>query len=396
MDIKKPLVLLHFAGPGDIGGTFDYWLQGLDDPMQTHCTFSGQFYDVCRDLGARGYAISCNESPYAKTAANITVQHVPKAKINGGGLMYHVREFLYGLRIIWKSIQVGADYTIVDGGMTHWIALLPLVLLRKKVITSQYCAVYSKGEVFTPIKRFFLNVNCWFMKRCAYGVIVSADSISQQIADIIHEPIDAKLFLPLYRRSQFAGMQLISQARVPTRILFVGRIVFNKGIFDLLTIAQLLLQKGHKAFVIDVCGTGSELENLKKAVEVEGLSDYIKLHGHCKQAAIKEKYDAADIVIMPTHADFAEGFTQVVAEAILAGRPVVTSRVFAGLDYLRDAIIEVEPNDVEAYANAIEHLMTDAALYQQKAQAAIKLQEAFFDENKSWKGTLKAMIAESV
>ena len=45
-------------GHGDVIGTWRHWKEGRDDPGQVAMTYSGQFYDVCRELGAKGYAIA--------------------------------------------------------------------------------------------------------------------------------------------------------------------------------------------------------------------------------------------------------------------------------------------------------------------------------------------------
>ena len=55
---RRPLRILYAAGPGDVVGTYRHWKEGRDDPSQVAVTYSGQFYDLCRDLGAEGYVIS--------------------------------------------------------------------------------------------------------------------------------------------------------------------------------------------------------------------------------------------------------------------------------------------------------------------------------------------------
>ena len=56
---------------------------------------------------------------------------------------------------------------------------------------------------------------------------------------------------------------------------------------------------------------------------------------------MRAMYDDAHVVIVPTTSDFIEGFNKVVAEAVLAGKPVITSSVCPALEYVRDAVIEV-------------------------------------------------------
>ena len=56
--ITKPLRILYAAGPGDVIGTYNHWINRQDDPSQVSVTYSGQFYEVCCALDAEGYVIS--------------------------------------------------------------------------------------------------------------------------------------------------------------------------------------------------------------------------------------------------------------------------------------------------------------------------------------------------
>ena len=67
----------------------------------------------------------------------------------------------------------------------------------------------------------------------------------------------------------------------------------------------------------------------------------------------------AHVVIVPTTSQFEEGFAKICAEAILAERPVVTSAVCPALASIREAAIEVPPDNVEAYFQAIVELAND-------------------------------------
>ena len=63
-------------------------------------------------------------------------------------------------------------------------------------------------------------------------------------------------------------------------------------------------------------------------------------------------------------ARFAEPFGRVAAEALVAGRPVVASRIGAIPEVVRDGRdgLLVEPDDPEALADAVIRLLDDSAL----------------------------------
>ena len=64
-------------------------------------------------------------------------------------------------------------------------------------------------------------------------------------------------------------------------------------------------------------------------------------------------FASSHAVIVPTTSRFEEGFNMVCAEAILAGRPVITSAVCPALAYIREAAIEVQPDNIDQYYQAI-------------------------------------------
>jgi glycogen synthase len=50
------------------------------------------------------------------------------------------------------------------------------------------------------------------------------------------------------------------------RVLFIGRIEFDKGVFDLLEAARKISKQGIKDIVFDICGDGTALDSLRQTV----------------------------------------------------------------------------------------------------------------------------------
>jgi glycosyltransferase involved in cell wall biosynthesis len=106
-----------------------------------------------------------------------------------------------------------------------------------------------------------------------------------------------------------------------------------------------------------------------------------------------EMYSRSHVVIVPTTTDFIEGFNKVVAEGVLAGRPVITSSVCPALALVREAVEEVPADDVAAYADAIVRLREDRALYEARRHACLSAQEQFYDPGQGWAAALKSVLA---
>jgi glycosyltransferase involved in cell wall biosynthesis len=95
---------------------------------------------------------------------------------------------------------------------------------------------------------------------------------------------------------------------------------------------------------------------------------------------------------VPTTSRFVEGFNQVVAEGILAGRPVVTSSVCPAIRYVGDAVVAVPPDDVPAYAAAIRRLATDHEFYERCRAQCHLASPQFFDPARGWGAALESAL----
>jgi D-inositol-3-phosphate glycosyltransferase len=106
-----------------------------------------------------------------------------------------------------------------------------------------------------------------------------------------------------------------------------------------------------------------ELAALARALDVD---DALVFTGFVDRIA--DVYAAADVVAVPARR---EAFGRVAAEALVAGRPVVVTRVGAVPEVLRDGIdaILVAPDDPEALAAALIDVLTDEALRSRLVEA---------------------------
>jgi hypothetical protein len=88
--MTKRLRILYAAGPGDVVGTYHYWVTGQDDPSQVSITYSSQFYEVCRELDAETYVISSSSQRKFYYDGQFKIQHRPIPFLSSSALFYHL------------------------------------------------------------------------------------------------------------------------------------------------------------------------------------------------------------------------------------------------------------------------------------------------------------------
>lgn len=110
-----------------------------------------------------------------------------------------------------------------------------------------------------------------------------------------------------------------------TRILLAGRLTRIKGHLPIVEAAKRMVAEGRSDFLILFAGddqgrTGYSAE-LQGAIDAAGLSDTIRLVGHCDD--MPAAYLLADIAILPTSVP--ESFGRAAVEPQAMGRPVIAS-----------------------------------------------------------------------
>jgi glycogen(starch) synthase len=396
MTSRRPKRILYAAGPGDVIRTYRHWARGEEDPTQVSMTSSGMFYDLCRDNGYEAYVIStCPRRDSLHDGSFTIVQHSMPFE-SGPGPLYHLGQILAGLRLAFVAFWFRADVAVIVCGSTYWFVARLLPLLGIRVVASLHCVLYPKYRPLKPLQRLLRQMSRTFFIRDALRILTMSEDIAQQVIQTTEGRQRPVLpFLPTYRRDKFDGIYAPDAQAAPFRVLFAGRLERNKGVFDLLSIAGRFAREGRIDIEFHICGSGSESAELARQAELAGVAGRFHLHGYCSWTAMREHYSTAHAVIVPTTSEFVEGFNQVIAEAVLAGRPVITSEVCPAIFYVRQAVVEVPVDDVKAYGDAILKLRDEPAFYREKVLATARVREQFLDLDRSWKNALRKALREA-
>ena len=106
-------------------------------------------------------------------------------------------------------------------------------------------------------------------------------------------------------------------------ILYVGRLVYEKGIQNLISAMPKILQ-GYNDTKLVIAGKGGMIDELKLQAKNMGLGDKVYFTGYLNSKQVQKMYKCADIAVFPSTY---EPFGIVALEAMLAGIPTVVSDV---------------------------------------------------------------------
>ena len=171
--------------------------------------------------------------------------------------------------------------------------------------------------------------------------------------------------------------------RVPGRFLFAGRLVPEKGVEVAIDAVSSLSRNGVQV-ILDVVGGGPSKAALIKRASDLGLADQIVFSGILPQAQLAVRLQHACALLAPSRFD--ETFSQVAAEAALAGRPVIASRRAALVETVLDdrSGLHFDEGSPEALSRAMMRVLEEPGL----ARSLGEFGRAYAREN----FTLSAMV----
>lgn len=382
--VRRQLRIIYAAGPGDVISAYANWRSGTHHPSEVATTYSGQFADFCAAAGARALIVSSNSNRRAETDGLFTLEH--RQKIGGaGGLAYHASQLLYGLYLLMRALQFRADFAVVHSDATHPFLLVLFPAFGVKVIPVLHNTLWPAGRPPTGLpQKVVAALNAAFFRRAAHATLCISPEAARQAGGCTHE------MRCQFARTYFSGVAPPPPHGVrPFRVLFVGRAEPDKGIFDVLAIAKLVEERRPGEVQWEVCGGGSGLGELRSQSTEMGLDNCVAIRGWTSPDDLRATISRCHAYIVPTKGTFAEGFAKTAAEAILSGRPVITSAVVPALEVLRPACVEAKTDNLESYAASVTALLDDAAYYAKLCGACGPLQEQFFDKSMSFSAALR-------
>lgn len=160
------------------------------------------------------------------------------------------------------------------------------------------------------------------------------------------------------------------------RLLFVARLIKTKGIADVISACEIL-RKSNLNFRLDVLGGGDFFEEAQKLVKNLNLESFIALHNHVSEKTVAEFYQKSHLLVFPTYHQ--EGFPMVIFNAMANGLPIITTRIRAAADYLKEESngLFCKEKDAKDVARKIEILINNRSTMKQMSEKNIALAQEF-------------------
>lgn len=214
----------------------------------------------------------------------------------------------------------------------------------------------------------YINDTEWMLTYEATEVIVNSNYMKNELQrlfglpfekiNVVPNGVNLTTFNNIERDYEFRRKFAMDNEKI---ILFMGRLVYEKGVQHLISAMPKILNGYHDAKLV-IAGKGGMLDELKEQVYSMEISDKVCFAGYQSGKDVAKMYKAADISVFPSTY---EPFGIVALEAMLAERPIVVSDI-GGLN----EIVQHRENGMKSYAgnpnsiaDSILELLYDHQLY---------------------------------
>lgn len=194
----------------------------------------------------------------------------------------------------------------------------------------------------------YINDTEWMLTYESTEVIVNSNYMKRELQSLFGLPfekinvvpngININMFNGIERDYNFRRKYALDNEKI---ILFMGRLVYEKGVNHLISAMPKILAGYHDAKLI-IAGKGGMYDELKEQANAIGLGNKVYFTGYMDPKEVCKMYKCADVAVFPSTY---EPFGIVALEGMLSGTPVVVSDI-GGLN----EIVEHGVDGMKSYA----------------------------------------------
>jgi len=352
---------------------------------------SPHVYYLSRSLAKNGvkvYVVTCDfpGAPAHETVDSVEVYRVDSYKNPSPDFASWV--YLMNMNMQKEAASIVRDLGRVDIFHAHdWLVANAGIglkhVFRRPLLATIHSTEYGRRNgIHSDYERMIHETEAWLTYE-AWKVICCSNYMVSHVKWVFGLPEDKLIMIPNgvdakeYEKSDIDLNQFRRRFALPEEkiVLFVGRLVYEKGIHVLINAVPKVLEKINAKFVI--VGNGYMQQSLSEHIRNMGLTHKVMFAGFVDDRTLRNLQKCADVSVVPS---LFEPFGIVALEAMAAKSPVVVSDTGGLSEIVEHEVtgIKVYPNNPDSLAWGITRVLLDENLANKlKENAYRKVVEMF-------------------
>lgn len=252
-----------------------------------------------------------------------------------GQIIHHL---LISWRIFFNIIKFRPDYILCwSRSFPHWACFLSAKITKSHFTFSRHISFIKSQNSF--ISNFISKIDISLLKKAdnvlVHGPYLKELSMTEGVQNnktIMFDCIYDVNSTWQIRDQNVRHMCLQKHTDNDINILFIGRMIKEKGIFDLM-VAYKNICIDFNNVKLQFAGIGSDFQKLQHMIEYFELQSHVYLLGLVSQFDLPEIISKSYCVVAPTQSIFPEGRCMAAMEGLVLGKPVIAPN-FGPFPYL--------------------------------------------------------------
>ena len=312
-------------------------------------------HDLSRTLLKDGHDVTVvtykdGDAPYFEDDKGVKVHRVDNFMINPNNFIDWIMQMNFNM--IAKANEIIAKEGNFDVIHAHdWLVAYAAKTLKNSynipIVSTIHATEAGRNSGIHDETQRYINDTEWMLTYESSEVIVNSNYMKGELQrlfglpyekiNVVPNGVNLSLFNGVERDYNFRRRYAMDNEKI---ILFMGRLVYEKGIQHLIAAMPKILSGYHDTKLV-ICGKGGMLEELQQQVRQMGIENKVYFAGYMQGKDVQKMYKAADISVFPSTY---EPFGIVALEAMLSENPVVVSDI-GGLN----EIVEHRVNGMKSY-----------------------------------------------
>ena len=350
-------------------------------------------YDLSHRLIKDGHEVTVvtyrdGEVPYYEDDKGVKVHRVDNYMIQPNNFIDWILQLNFNM--VERASQIIAEQGKFDVIHAHdWLVANAAKTLKHSfdipIVATIHATEAGRNSGIREPNQKYINDTEWMLTYEANEVIVNSNYMKSEVQrlfglpfekiNVVPNGVNLNKFTGMDRDYSFRRKYAMDNEKI---ILFMGRLVYEKGVQNLIAAMPKVLASYHDAKLV-IAGKGGMLDELKAQADYLGISNKVYFAGYMNGKDVERMYKAADISVFPSTY---EPFGIVALEGMLAERPIVVSDA-GGLG----EIVEHRVTGMKSYCgnpNSIAYSILELLFNPELCDNIVKNAKIKVKENYNW------------
>ena len=293
-------------------------------------------YDLSHRLIKDGHEVTVvtyrdGEVPYYEDDKGVKAYRVDNYMIQPNNFIDWILQLNFNM--VERASQIIAEQGKFDVIHAHdWLVANAAKTLKHSfdipIVATIHATEAGRNSGIREPNQKYINDTEWMLTYEANEVIVNSNYMKSEVQrlfglpfekiNVVPNGVNLNKFTGMDRDYSFRRKYAMDNEKI---ILFMGRLVYEKGVQNLIAAMPKVLASYHDAKLV-IAGKGGMLDELKAQADYLGISNKVYFAGYMNGKDVERMYKAADISVFPSTY---EPFGIVALEGMLAERPIVVS-----------------------------------------------------------------------